>query len=68
MPGTSAGCRYPSRWDERAAAELEPLERLVYRSNLLGGDRRLANASERAAKTTGNILNVDGGVPVAFPR
>jgi rhamnose utilization protein RhaD (predicted bifunctional aldolase and dehydrogenase) len=34
---------YPSRWDERHAAALTPLERLCYRSNLLGADRRLAN-------------------------
>ena len=25
-------------------------------------------ASERSAKSTGNILNVDGGVPAAYPR
>lgn len=25
-------------------------------------------ASDRSAKTTGNLLNVDGGVPAAFPR
>ena len=25
-------------------------------------------ASDRSAKTTGNMLNVDGGVPAAFPR
>ncbi len=25
-------------------------------------------ASERSAKTTGNIVNVDGGVAAAFPR
>jgi rhamnulose-1-phosphate aldolase/alcohol dehydrogenase len=35
--------RYPSNWDERSAAPLTPLERLSYRSNLLGSDRRLAN-------------------------
>jgi rhamnulose-1-phosphate aldolase/alcohol dehydrogenase len=40
---SGAGHRYPSRWDEQVAAGLEPLERLVYRSNLLGSDRRLAN-------------------------
>ena len=31
------------RWDERAAAGLGTLEGLVYRSNLLGADRALAN-------------------------
>lgn len=30
-------------WDERVAAELDGLGRLVYRSNLLGSDRRITN-------------------------
>ncbi len=30
-------------WDERRAAGLDPVERLVYRSNLLGGDQRITN-------------------------
>lgn len=30
-------------WDERIAAELDGLDRLVYRSNLLGSDRRITN-------------------------
>jgi rhamnulose-1-phosphate aldolase/alcohol dehydrogenase len=32
-----------SRWDESAAAGLSTLDKLVYRSNLLGADRALAN-------------------------
>src|SRR5690349_5425192 len=32
-----------SRWDEAHAARLSPAELLLYRSNLLGGDRRIAN-------------------------
>ncbi len=35
--------RYPSQWDEERAAALTPRQRLAYRSNLLGADRRLAN-------------------------
>jgi rhamnulose-1-phosphate aldolase/alcohol dehydrogenase len=35
--------QYPSRWDDAAAAELADVERLAYRSNLLGADRRVAN-------------------------
>lgn len=31
-------------WDETYAAGLDPVERLVYRSNLLGADRRITNA------------------------
>jgi rhamnulose-1-phosphate aldolase/alcohol dehydrogenase len=30
-------------WDDEAARGLDPVERLVYRSNLLGGDRRITN-------------------------
>jgi rhamnulose-1-phosphate aldolase/alcohol dehydrogenase len=32
-----------SRWDEDRAAGLDPVERLVYRSNLLGEDARITN-------------------------
>lgn len=35
--------RYGCRWEEAAATDLSPLERLAYRSNLLGADRRIAN-------------------------
>ena len=31
------------RWDDAAARALDPLDGLVYRSNLLGADRALAN-------------------------
>jgi len=31
------------RWDDSIAADLDPLERLVYRSNLLGSDLRITN-------------------------
>ncbi len=30
-------------WDDAAASKLDPVERLVYRSNLLGGDQRITN-------------------------
>ncbi len=42
-PRTDGSRRYPSHWDEQRAAALTALERLAYRSNLLGADRRLAN-------------------------
>jgi rhamnulose-1-phosphate aldolase/alcohol dehydrogenase len=32
-----------SRWDERHAAQLDPVDRLIYRSNLLGADPRITN-------------------------
>ncbi len=31
------------RWDDEHAASLDPVERLVYRSNLLGSDQRITN-------------------------
>ena len=30
-------------WDDAAAAKLDPVERLVYRSNILGSDQRITN-------------------------
>src|ERR1700720_2528587 len=30
-------------WDDAKAASLDPVERLVYRSNLLGSDQRITN-------------------------
>ena len=30
-------------WDDAHASTLDPVERLVYRSNLLGGDQRITN-------------------------
>jgi rhamnulose-1-phosphate aldolase/alcohol dehydrogenase len=35
--------QYPSRWEAGIAGSLSELERLAYRSNLLGADRRVAN-------------------------
>src|SRR5919199_6957660 len=32
-----------SRWDDAVARKLDPVERLVYRSNLLGADARITN-------------------------
>ena len=32
-----------NRWDDAAAARLDPVERLIYRSNLLGADARITN-------------------------
>ncbi|HEX8372822.1 MAG TPA: hypothetical protein VF585_08590, partial [Chthoniobacterales bacterium] len=30
-------------WDDTVAASLDPVERLVYRSNILGADQRITN-------------------------
>ena len=32
-----------SRWDDAVAAALDPVARLVYRSNLFGADARITN-------------------------
>src|SRR5437667_10664283 len=32
-----------SRWDDTVASRLDPVERLIYRSNLLGADARITN-------------------------
>ena len=32
-----------NRWDDAVAARLDPVERLIYRSNLLGADARITN-------------------------
>ena len=37
------GKRFESKWDENHAAGMSPVERLVYRSNLLGADQRITN-------------------------
>src|SRR5271154_4002047 len=31
------------RWDDATAAKLDPVGRLIYRSNLLGSDQRITN-------------------------
>jgi rhamnose utilization protein RhaD (predicted bifunctional aldolase and dehydrogenase) len=32
-----------SRWDDAVASRMDPVERLIYRSNLLGADARITN-------------------------
>ncbi len=44
-------------WDDAAAAELDPVGRLVYRSNLLGGDRRVTNTG--GGNTSAKVAEVD---------
>ena len=34
-----------SRWDDAVASRLDPVERLIYRSNLLGADALIAAVS-----------------------
>src|SRR5687767_15511636 len=32
-----------SRWDDALASKMDPVERLIYRSNILGADARITN-------------------------
>ncbi len=45
------------RWDDAAAAALTPVERLVYRSNLLGSDQRLTNTG--GGNTSAKLVETD---------
>ena len=44
-------------WDDRHAAALNPIDRLVYRSNLLGDDQRITNTG--GGNTSSKIMQVD---------
>jgi rhamnulose-1-phosphate aldolase/alcohol dehydrogenase len=44
-------------WDDAKAATLDPVERLVYRSNLLGGDQRITNTG--GGNTSSKIIEKD---------
>ena len=44
-------------WDDATAASLEPVARLVYRSNLLGGDQRITNTG--GGNTSSKIVEKD---------
>jgi len=44
-------------WDDAAAASLEPVARLVYRSNLLGGDQRITNTG--GGNTSSKLIEKD---------
>jgi rhamnose utilization protein RhaD (predicted bifunctional aldolase and dehydrogenase) len=57
-------------WDDAVASKLDPVGRLIYRSNLLGSDQRNINTllTNRLSKTTGRVITVDGGLIEAFLR
>ena len=44
-------------WDDAKAASLDPVARLVYRSNLLGGDQRITNTG--GGNTSSKIMETD---------
>jgi rhamnulose-1-phosphate aldolase/alcohol dehydrogenase len=45
------------RWDDAAAAKLDPVGRLIYRSNLLGSDQRITNTG--GGNTSAKITEKD---------
>src|SRR6188474_618507 len=45
------------RWDDAHASTLDPVERLVYRSNLLGADGRITNTG--GGNTSSKIMETD---------
>ncbi len=45
------------RWDEAHAATLDPVQRLVYRSNLLGADQRITNTG--GGNTSSKLTETD---------
>jgi len=44
-------------WDDAAAARLDPVERLVYRSNILGADQRITNTG--GGNTSSKLTETD---------
>jgi rhamnulose-1-phosphate aldolase/alcohol dehydrogenase len=46
-----------NRWDDATASELDPVERLVYRSNLLGADWRITNTG--GGNTSSKLIEED---------
>src|SRR5256714_14513915 len=44
-------------WDDDYAAKLDPVDRLVYRSNLLGSDGRITNTG--GGNTSSKVIEVD---------
>src|SRR5690606_2163657 len=44
-------------WDDAVADKLDPVERLVYRSNILGGDQRVTNTG--GGNTSAKIAMTD---------
>ena len=55
-------------WDDAVAAKLDPLGRLVYRSNILGSDQRITNTG--GGNTSSKITEKDPltGAPTEFLR
>ncbi|MBI3959075.1 MAG: bifunctional rhamnulose-1-phosphate aldolase/short-chain dehydrogenase [Chloroflexi bacterium] len=51
-------------WDDAVADRLDPVERLVYRSNLLGADQRITNTGGGNTSSKVTMTDPIGGAPV----
>jgi len=61
LAGTASGISVPSdRWDAAAAHDLDGVEALVYRSNLLGADRSVANQGGGNTSAKGTVVDHAG--------
>ncbi|MFS4437412.1 bifunctional rhamnulose-1-phosphate aldolase/short-chain dehydrogenase [Paracoccaceae bacterium GXU_MW_L88] len=54
---TSASARLASLWDDAKAAEMSEPEKLLYRSNLLGSDKRVTNYG--GGNTSAKVMQAD---------
>jgi rhamnulose-1-phosphate aldolase/alcohol dehydrogenase len=57
VANTNANSVIPSLWDDAKAAKMSEAERLVYRSNLLGSDKRITNYG--GGNTSSKIMEKD---------
>src|SRR5262252_4786544 len=57
-------------WDDAKAASLDPVGRLIYRSNLLGGDQRITNTGggNTSSKIAGKDPLSGESVPVLWVK
>lgn len=62
---TASGHDYlRSRWDDMVASRLDPVERLIYRSNLLGADARITNTGGGNTSSKLTLKDPITGAPV----
>jgi rhamnulose-1-phosphate aldolase/alcohol dehydrogenase len=57
MPGKQESARVANHWDEAKAASMNEAEQLLYRSNLLGSDKRITNYG--GGNTSAKIMERD---------
>ncbi|WP_187430350.1 3-phenylpropionate-dihydrodiol/cinnamic acid-dihydrodiol dehydrogenase [Roseobacter fucihabitans] len=57
MTSSNASQRLENKWDDALAKEMNEAERLLYRSNLLGSDKRITNYG--GGNTSAKVMEVD---------